>query len=65
MTSLSEKALEILQADTGKTEFSNSDLISNGFSPATAKIAIHELEAEGYIFISRTYVSGNVVFELI
>lgn len=65
MTSLSEKALEILQAETEKTEFSNSDLISNGFSDATAKVAIHELEANGYIFISRTYVSGNVVFELV
>ncbi len=65
MTSLSEKALEILQADTGKTEFMNSDLIANGFSDVTAKVAINELEAEGYILISRTYVSGNVVFELV
>lgn len=65
MTSLSEKALEILQADKDKTEFSNSDLIANGFSVATAKVAIKELEEEGYIFISRTYVSGNVVFELV
>lgn len=65
MTSLSEKALEILQANTEKTEFSNSDLIKNGFSDATAKVAINELEAKGYIFISRTYVSGNVVFELV
>lgn len=65
MISLSEKALEILQAETEKTEFSNSDLISNGFSNATAKVAINELEAEGYIFISRTYVNGNVVFELV
>ena len=65
MTSLSEKALEILQADKDKTEFSNSDLIENGFSVATAKVAIKELEEEGYIFISRTYVSGNVVFELV
>ena len=65
MTSLSEKALEILQANTEKTEFSNSCLIKNGFSDATAKVAINELEAEGYIVISRTYISGNVVFELI
>ena len=65
MTSLSEKALEILQANTEKIEFTNSDLISNGFSDATAKVAINELEAEGYIVISRTYISGNVVFELI
>lgn len=65
MTSLSEKALEILQANTEKTEFSNSYLIKNGFSGATAKVAINELEAEGYIVISRTYISGNVVFELI
>lgn len=28
MTSLSEKALEILQADTENTEFSNSNMIS-------------------------------------
>lgn len=65
MTSLSEKALEILQANKEKTEFSNSYLIKNGFSDATAKVAINELEAEGYIVISRTYISGNVVFELI
>lgn len=65
MTSLSEKALEILQANTEKTEFSNSYLIKNGFSDAAAKVAINELEAEGYIVISRTYISGNVVFELI
>ena len=65
MTSLSEKALEILQANTEKTEFSKSYLIKNGFSDATAKVAINELEAEGYIVISRTYIRGNVVFELI
>lgn len=65
MTSLSEKALEILQADSEKSEFTNSDLIAKGFSDATAKVAIKELEDEGYIVISRTYVSGNVVFELV
>ncbi|MCI7129604.1 MAG: hypothetical protein MSA09_03400 [Lachnospiraceae bacterium] len=65
MTSLSEKALEILQADTEKTEFSNSDLISHGFSDASAKIAIKELEESGYIFKKKTYVSGNAVFVLL
>ena len=65
MTSLSEKALEILQADTENTEFSNSDLIAKGFSDASAKIAIKELEENGYIVIIREYVTGNVVFELV
>ena len=61
MTSLSEKALGILQAST----FTNSDLIKNGFTEATAKVAIKELEDAGYIFIRSTYVSGNVSFELL
>lgn len=65
MTSLSEKALEILQANSEKSEFTNSDLVSHGFSDATAKVVIKELEEEGYIVVSRTYVSGNVVFELV
>ena len=50
MTSLSEKALEILQA-SDQTIFTNSYLIKNGFSEATAKFAIKELEDDGYIFI--------------
>lgn len=64
MTSLSEKALEILQA-SAQTIFTNSDLIKNGFSEATAKVAIKELENDGYIFIRSTYISGNVSFELL
>lgn len=64
MTSLSEKALEILQA-SDQTTFTNSDLIKNGFTEATAKVAIKELEDSGYIFIRSTYVSGNVSFELL
>lgn len=64
MTSLSEKALEILQA-SDQTIFTNSDLIKNGFSEATAKVAIKELEDDGYIFIRSKYISGNVSFELV
>lgn len=64
MTSLSEKALEILQA-SGKTTFTTSDLISNGFTLETAKVAIEELEDADYIFISKTYINGNIVFELL
>lgn len=64
MTSLSEKALEILQA-SDQTTFTNSDLIKNGFTEATAKVAIKELEDAGYIFIRSTYISGNVSFELL
>lgn len=65
MTSLSEKALEILQAENDKHEFTNSYLIANGFSKSTAKLAIKELEENGYISISRTFVNGNVTFELL
>lgn len=65
MTSLSEKALEILQANSEKSEFTNSDLIAKGFSTATTKVAIKELEENGYIFISRTFINGNVMFELL
>lgn len=65
MTSLSEKALEILQADNNKHEFTNSYLTANGFSKSTAKIVIKELEENGYISISRTFVNGNVTFELL
>ena len=64
MTSLSEKALEILQA-SDQTIFTNSDLIKNVFSEATAKVAIKELEDDGYIFIRSKYISGNVSFELV
>ena len=64
MTSLSEKAVEILQA-SDQTIFTNSDLIKNGFSEATAKVAIKELEDDGYIFIRSKYISGNVSFELV
>lgn len=64
MTSLSEKALEVLRA-SDQTSFTNSDLIKNGFSESTAKVAIKELEDAGYIFIQSIYVNGNVSFELL
>ena len=64
MTSLSEKALKILQANE-KKEFTNSDLVKNGFSEATAKLAIKELEDEGYIEIRTTYINGNSSFQLL
>lgn len=65
MTALSEKALNLLQADSDKSEFTNSDLIKNGFSSETAKLAISELETNGYISINRTFINGNVAFELL
>lgn len=65
MSILSKKALEILQANTVKTEFTNSVLIQNGFSAATAKYAINELEENGYISIERTFINGNVTFVLL
>ena len=65
MTSLSEKALEILQADTENTEFSNSDLIAKGFSDASAKIAIKELEENGCIYVKKTYVNGTPAYALL
>ena len=65
MSELSKKALGFLQASAEKPEYFISDLTSYGFSEATAKIAIDELENAGYIFISRSYISGNVVFELL
>ena len=65
MSILSRKALEILQAQADKTEFTNSDLIQNGFSVATVKYAIDELEENGYISIERTFINGNVTFVLL
>lgn len=65
MSILSMKALEILQALDDKPEFFTFDLTSNGFSETTAKLAIKELEENGYIFISRTFVNGNVAFVLL
>ena len=64
MTSLSEKALEILQA-SGETNFTSFYLINNGFSKATAKGVINELEDAGYIFTKKLFVNGNVSFELL
>ena len=64
MSSLSEKALQILQA-SGKTKFTTLDLITNGFSVETANAAIKELEDADYIFIIKTYINENVAFELL
>lgn len=44
MTSLSEKALEILQVDFGKSSFTCSELVSRGFSNAEATAIIKDLE---------------------
>lgn len=65
MSELSMKALEILQALDTKPELFTTDLVSNGFSEAAAKSAINELEENGYIFITRTFINGNVAFELL
>lgn len=65
MSELSKKALGFLQASAEKPEYFTSDLTSNGFSEATAKIAIDELEDNGYISISRTFINGNVAFVLL
>lgn len=65
MTLLSKKALEILQANTDKQVFTNSILIEAGFSEATAKTAIKELDRSGYIFIETTYIDGSCRFSLL
>lgn len=65
MSIFSLKALEILRALDNKPEFYTSDLVSNGFSGTTAKLIVKELEENGYIFVSRTYINGNVAFELL
>ncbi len=65
MTEIAEKALTVLQSFNDKTDFSNSDLTSNGFTENEAKLAIKELETNGYIVIRTTYISGNSSFKLI
>ncbi len=64
MTAIAEKALATLQAINEKDRYSNSDLISNGFSEGEAKLAISELEEHGHIAIITTYINGNVSFKL-
>lgn len=65
MSELSLKALEILQSHDTKIEFHNSDLVSCGFSEATTKFIINELEENSCIFITKTFINGNVMFELL
>lgn len=67
MTSLSEKALKVLQADFGNSSFTCSELISKGFSNAEATAIIKDLEENGYIYIyiEKTYVSGTPAYALL
>lgn len=64
MTSLSEKALEILQADFENSSFIISKLIEKGFSNAEATAVIKELEENGYIYVKKIYVSGTPAYAL-
>lgn len=65
MTSLSEKALKVLQADFGNSSFTCSELISKGFSNAEATAIIKDLEENDYIYIEKTYVSGTPAYALL
>lgn len=63
MTSLSEKALKLLQAkaDTGVTEFHDLDImISLGLSFPVVSNVIAELEKEGCIDVDRQYVRSRI-----
>lgn len=65
MSELSMKALQILQALDTKIEFLVSDLTAKGFSESSAKFVINELEENNYIFITKTFINGNVAFVLV
>lgn len=65
MTSLSEKALEILQVDFGKSSFTCSELVSRGFSNAEATAIIKDLEENGCIYVKKTYVNGTPAYALL
>lgn len=63
MTSLSEKALKLLQAkaDTGVTEFHDLDImIPLGLSFPVVSNVIAELEKEGCIDVNRQYVRSRI-----
>lgn len=63
MTSLSEKALKLLQAkaDTGVTVFRDLDImIPLGLSFSVVSNVIAELEEEGCIAVDREYVSSRI-----
>lgn len=64
MTNLSKKALEVLQADFGRSSFTCSELISKGFSNAEATAIIKDLEENGYIYVEKTYVNGTPAYTL-
>ncbi len=64
MTNLSKKALEVLQADFGRSSFTCSELVSKGFSNAEATAIIKDLEENGYIYVEKTYVSGTPAYTL-
>lgn len=62
MTSLSEKALEILQAKaaTGVKDFSDFDImLPLNISFSVVCNVISELEKEGYIEVDRNYVNSH------
>lgn len=67
MTSLSEKALKLLQADFGESSssFICSELVSKGFSNAEATAIIKELEENGCIYVKKTYVNGTSAYALL
>jgi hypothetical protein len=63
MTSISRKALELLQAKaaTGTTVFRDLDImIPLGLSFPVVSNVIAELEKEGYIDVDRQYVSSRI-----
>ena len=65
MTSLSKKALELLQAKaaTGVTEFCDLDImIPLGLSFPVVSNVIAELEKEGCIDVNRQYVRSRITF---
>ncbi len=64
MTELAKKVLHILQTAKGKSSFSATELNEYGISESNAQIAFKELEANGYIYVSRKYVSGTLAYTL-
>lgn len=65
MSELSQKVLKILQANFENSSFTNSELVSKGFSKAETTTAIKELEENDYIYVKDVYVNGTLAYALL
>lgn len=65
MSELSQKVLKILQANFENSSFTDSELISKGFSKTETTTAIKELEENNYIYVKDVYVNGTPAYALL